>query len=41
MEKSLEELRIEAERERADRYLQRFGDLKPMKAPEKSLKEFN
>ena len=41
MEKSLEELKIEAERERADRYLNKFGGLKPMKEEERSLKEFN
>ena len=41
MEKTLEQLKLEAERELADRYLERFGKLPEVKEKETTLSDFN
>ena len=41
MEKTLEQLKLEAERELADRYLERFGMIPAVKEKETTLGDFN
>lgn len=41
MEKTLEQLKLEAERELADRYLERFGVVPAVKEKDSSLIDFN
>jgi hypothetical protein len=41
MEKSLEELKLEAEEERMCRYIQRFGGVPQLKEEDERLTKFN